>query len=84
MTENVEYKKKYEELVRYILSLRDITRENIQLYFKEPAWPDTIEDRKLVIQFRNEVFDSAYERGVLSAFNRILGHIEVMVDNEEG
>ena len=84
MTENVEYKQKYEELVQYILSLRDITRSNIQAYFKEPAWPDKINDKKLVIQFRNKVFDSAFEKGVLSAFSRILEHIDVMVGEEEG
>lgn len=84
MTENVEYKQKYEELIQHILSLRNITRTNIQVYFKEPAWPDKIEDRKLVIQFRNEVFDSAFEKGALSAFSRILEHIDVMVGEEEG
>ena len=84
MTENIEYKQKYEELVQHILSLRDITRCNIQMYFKEPAWPDKIEDLKLVIQFRNGVFDSAFEQGILSGLNRILEHIEIMVGEEEG
>ena len=83
MTENVEYKEKYEELVNHILSLRDIVRQNIAVYFKEPAWPDKIEDYKLVVQFRNAVFDTAFEKGVLSAYNRILDHIDVMVYHGE-
>ena len=82
MTENVDYKKKYEELVQYILSMRNGTREVIQMYFKEPAWPKKIEDYKLVVQFRNAVFDSAFERGALSAYCRILNHIDVMFEDE--
>ena len=84
MTENIEYKQKYEELIQHILSLRDITRNNLQVYFKEPAWPDKIEDRKLVIQFRNKVFDSAFAEGTLSAFNRILEHVDVIVGEDKG
>ena len=42
-----------------------------------------IEYYKLVVQFRNAVFDSAFEKGVLSAFNRILDHIDVMTYNGE-
>ena len=83
MTENIDYKAKYEELVRHILSWRDVVRTNICVYFKEPAWPNKIEDYKLVVQFRNAVFDSAFEKGVLSAFNRILDHIDVMTYNGE-
>lgn len=67
------YKDKYDELLSYIASLRRAIADDLPL-FPEPSWPDKIENRKLVIQFRNAVHDSAFESGVLSACCQILQH----------
>lgn len=68
-----DYKEKYEELLKYIASLRRAIADDLPL-FQEPAWPDKIDDRKKVIWFRNAVHDSAFESGVLSACCQILDH----------
>lgn len=65
------YKKKYEELLKVVEDLAEISAKNAEA-FEEPEWPDKIEDRKLVIQFRNAIFDRSFELGARSACHRIL------------
>ena len=80
---DADYKKKYDELLQYVSSLRRAILDDLPL-FQEPAWPDTIQDRKLVIRFRNAVHDAAFEKGVLSACNQILRHVGHLTDEEAG
>lgn len=68
-----EYKAKYKKLIQKIQGLEDSTWQHLE---KEPEWPDTIDDRKKVIQFRNEVFDRAFALGQLSAYEKILEKAE--------
>jgi CRISPR/Cas system-associated protein endoribonuclease Cas2 len=66
-----DYKAKYENLVNKIKEMENQARENVRI-FPEPDWPDTIDDRKKVIWFRNDVFEHGYECGAMGAYHRIL------------
>lgn len=74
----MDYEKAYKELVKRMDYEMSLTKENME-YFKEPEWPDLIDDRKKVIQFRNGIFDSAFEKGRYGAFL----HVKKMLEDIE-
>ena len=57
----MNYEEKYKELVTYINSRYE---EFKKLETKEPHWPDKIHDFKLVVQFRNDIFEHACKIGI--------------------
>lgn len=67
----VNYKAKYEKLVSAIKIVEASARQCME-DFPEPNMPDTIDDRKKVIWYRNDVFEHAHAVGTLSACLRIL------------
>ena len=71
----LSYKTKYEMLIGKIRDLEAISRHNMD-ELPEPEWPDTIDDRKKVIWFRNDVFEHAHAEGMLSACRVILNEAE--------
>jgi len=71
----VSYKAKYEKLVATIKEEEAFARRQLH-DFPEPYQPDAIDDRKKVMQYRNDVFDHAYGVGELGACHRILKAVE--------
>lgn len=71
----MDYEKKYNDLVSFIenelVKVKEIMRDT-----KEPKWPDSINNRKEVIWFRNDVFDSAFERGRRGELSQIMDFIK--------
>ena len=70
-----DYKAKYEKLVAQIKEERAFAQRQLH-NFPEPYQPDVIDDRKNVMQYRNDVFDHAYAVGELGACHRILKAVE--------
>lgn len=70
-----DYKAKYEKLVAQIKGVEASARAQLH-DFPEPDWPDTINDRKEVMWFRNDVFDHAYAVGMLGGCRQILHAVE--------
>ena len=71
----VSYKAKYEKLVASIKEEEAFARRQLH-NFPEPYQPDAIDDRKKVMQYRNDVFDHSYVVGELGACHRILKAVE--------
>jgi len=71
----VSYKAKYEKLVELIEEEEAFAWRQLH-NFPEPYQPDAIDDRKKVMQYRNDVFDHSYAVGELGACRRILKAVE--------
>ena len=69
MEEN--YKAKYEKLIAWIKDFESISRYNLN-ESPEPEQPDSIDDRKKVAWYRNDVFDHGFALGMLGACQQIL------------
>lgn len=63
-----DYEKMYKELVQVIDDLMEM-EEHCYKTNKEPEWPDQIDDRKKVIQFRNAVHLNGFILGACTALN---------------